>query len=67
MKTVEEDLVRRSKLAEKGRKNQKFRNFIKQLDPHNIHELSDDDEYNELFETVESFNYKTKSQGKISC
>ncbi len=48
MTHVEDDLPRRSKLDEKGRQSQKFRNYIKQIDPRNIQDLTEDDDFLEL-------------------
>lgn len=48
MSYVEEEGPRRSKLDEKGRRHQKFRNLIKQIDPQAIQELDEDDELFEL-------------------
>jgi hypothetical protein len=51
----EDDLPRRSKLEEKGRRNQKFRNFIRQIDTSSIQDLTEDDEFLEL-EYNQKFN-----------
>lgn len=45
MKYNDDDVIRRTKLNEKGRRDQKFRNFVKQIDPHNIEELDEEDEF----------------------
>lgn len=48
MSRIEDETPRRTKLDEKGRGAQKFRNFVRQIDPRNIQDLVEDDEYFEL-------------------
>jgi hypothetical protein len=45
MKYNDDDVIRRTKLTEKGRRDQKFRNFVKQIDPHNIEELDEEEDF----------------------
>lgn len=48
MSRIEDETPRRTKLDEKGRGAQKFRNFVRQIDPRSIQDLVEDDEYFEL-------------------
>lgn len=57
---IEDEMPRRIKLDEKGRRDQKFRNFIKQIDPHNIEDLDEDDEYFQL-ELTQKMNHMRRT------
>lgn len=52
----EDDLPRRSKLDKKGRHTQKFRNFIKQIDPRDIQDLSEEDECFDWLDTYQKIS-----------
>jgi hypothetical protein len=60
MTHTEDDLPRRTKLDEKGRHTQKFRNYVKQIDLRNIQDLAEDEDYFEL-ELKQKMNYSRRS------